>query len=126
MLSLKQKKFCEYYVELGNASQAAIKAGYSAKDAKRQGSRLLTVSEIRAYIEELTKADEKRRMASAEEVLEFFAEVMRNKEEATKNRLKAAENLAKRLGLDKEKAQGTEDKEIQVILSVENLSGGEE
>lgn len=36
-LTEKQKKFADYYIELGNATQAAIKAGYSKKTANRIG-----------------------------------------------------------------------------------------
>lgn len=101
MLSIKQQKFCEYYVELGNAAQAAIKAGYSDKDAKRQGSRLLTRSDVKDYIAELTSERKEKQLAKADEILEYFTKVMRDGGEATKYRLKAAENLAKRYGLDK-------------------------
>lgn len=101
MLSLKQQKFCEYYVELGNATEAAKKAGYSEKTAYSQGQRMLKNVETRNFIDSLIKRYKSDKTASAEEVLEFFAAVMRDKSEAMKNRLKAAENLAKRYGLDK-------------------------
>lgn len=80
MLSVKQKKFCEYYVESGNATEAAKKAGYSKKTAYSIGTENLKKPEIRNFIEELTAAEKSKRMASAEEVLAFFAEVMRNGE----------------------------------------------
>ena len=38
MLSLKQQKFCEYYVQSGNATEAAKKAGYSEKTAYSIGT----------------------------------------------------------------------------------------
>lgn len=101
MLSLKQQKFCEYYVELGNATESAKKAGYSGKTAYSQGQRMLKNVETQKYINELTATAKDKRIASADEVIEFFTGVMRDKEEATKNRLKAAENLAKRYGMDK-------------------------
>lgn len=101
MLSLKQQKFCEYYVELGNATEAAKRAGYSEKTAYSQGQRMLKNVETRNFIDSLIKRYKSDKTASAEEVLEFFAAVMRDKSEAMKNRLKAAENLAKRYGLDK-------------------------
>lgn len=109
MLSLKQQKFCEYYVELGNATEAAKRAGYSKKTAYSQGQRMLKNVETQKYINELTANTKDKRIASADEVIEFFTSVMRNKEEATKNRLKAAENLAKRYGMDKPHEQAGED-----------------
>ena len=101
MLSLKQEKFCEYYVEFGNATEAAKKAGYSGKTAYSQGQRMLKNVEISNFIKELANSRKSLQTASADEVLEFFTEVMRNSNEQTKNRLKAAENLAKRFGRDK-------------------------
>lgn len=101
MLSLKQQKFCEYYVASGNATEAAKRAGYSEKTAYSQGQRMLKNVETRNYINELTVDTKDKRIASADEVIEFFTGVMRDKKEQTKNRLKAAENLAKRYGMDK-------------------------
>jgi len=52
---LTQKKiiFCEEYIKNGgNATQAAIQAGYSKKSAKQQGSRLLTNVDVSEYIAE--------------------------------------------------------------------------
>ena len=59
-LSAKQEMFCkEYLIDL-NATQAAIRAGYSAKTAKSQGNRLLTNVDILARVKELKekRADE--------------------------------------------------------------------
>jgi len=49
-LSLKQKIFCDEYLIDLNATQAAIRAGYSSKAAKEIGSENLTKPNIRAYI----------------------------------------------------------------------------
>ncbi len=116
MLSLKQQKFCEYYVESGNATEAAKRAGYSEKTAYSIGQRLLKNVETQKYIEELTQRSKTARIASADEVLEFFSGVMRDGEEATKNRLKAAENLAKRFGLDKGVNSGKDESEGQPVF----------
>lgn len=54
-LTDKQEAFVrEYLVDL-NATQAAIRAGYSEKTAVKQGSRLLTNADIRTRIEELQR-----------------------------------------------------------------------
>lgn len=50
-LNLKQQRFVEEYLLDLNATQAAIRAGYSAPTAKQQGSRLLTCVDVRAAIE---------------------------------------------------------------------------
>ena len=76
MLSLKQQKFCEYYVKLGNATEAAKRAGYSEKTAYSQGQRMLKNVETRNFIDSLIKRYKRDKTASAEEVLEFFAAVI--------------------------------------------------
>ena len=48
--NLRQRKFVVYYE--GNATKAAIEAGYSPKTAKSQGQRLLTYVDIQEALEE--------------------------------------------------------------------------
>lgn len=102
----KQKKFCDYYLELGNASEAAIKAGYSKKTARITGCENLTKPNIKAYIEERTKQMDEERIAKPQEVLEYLTRVMNGQEldqfgldAALSDRTKAAELLAKRYRL---------------------------
>lgn len=52
-LNEKQKIFCEQYMIDLNATQAALRAGYSEKTAHSQGSRLLKHVEVRTRIDEL-------------------------------------------------------------------------
>jgi phage terminase small subunit len=57
----KQKRFCKAYIGCKfNGTQAAIKAGYSAKTAEVAASRLLRNVKIRAFIAELIAKDEKK------------------------------------------------------------------
>lgn len=52
-LSAKQEMFCrEYLVDL-NATQAAIRAGYSERSARANGPRLLTNADVAARVKEL-------------------------------------------------------------------------
>lgn len=53
MLNDKQKKFCEEYMLDYNATQAAIRSGYSKKTAQQMGSENLLKPVIQTYIEEL-------------------------------------------------------------------------
>lgn len=54
-LNDKQKQFCnEYMIDL-NATQAAIRAGYSQKTAQEQSARLLSNVMVQEYIQELQK-----------------------------------------------------------------------
>jgi len=48
-----QEAFAREWVICSNATQAAIKAGYSEDTAKQQGSRLLTNVDVRAFIDKL-------------------------------------------------------------------------
>ncbi len=52
-LTPKQKRFCEEYVVDFNATQAAIRAGYSKKSAYSIGPENLKKPKIRNYIREL-------------------------------------------------------------------------
>lgn len=118
----KQRAFCDYYLACGNATEAAEKAGYSVKTARSIGAENLTKPNIQQFIETHSKPKEENRIATAQEVLEFYSEVMRNQEEMTKNRLRAAENLAKRFGVDKEKVQGDEGALDKLVDAIRGIS----
>ena len=94
MLTPKQQAFCEYYIANHNATQSAIKAGYSEKTAYSQGQRLLKNVEIKNYLEEVAHKATQSHVASAQDVLTFLSSVMSSKEERTSDRLKAAGMLA--------------------------------
>ena len=69
----RQKRFAEYYIETGNARQAAIMAGYTegyAEHVKRQKA-------VREYLKERLGEMEEKRVASADEILTFLTDVMR-------------------------------------------------
>lgn len=117
-MTLRQKKFCDEYIICGNATEAAIKAGYSPKTAKSIGQRLLTYVAVRSYIDQRLEEINSEKIADAEEVLRYLTSVMRGehteeipilcgdgvqeltaKEVGAKERLKAAEMLGKVTGL---------------------------
>ena len=141
-LNARQKAFCEYYVACGNATEAAIKAGYREKNARKIGSENLTKMDIKAYVEELMQKLESERTASAKEVLEMLTSSMRGeiKEEVVvvegtgdgcsdarivkkqiglKDRIKAAELLGKRYRLFTDKV------EVEGVLPVMIVGEGE-
>lgn len=102
-LTPKQKKFCDYYIETGNASEAARRAGYSEKTARTIGQQNLAKRAIKDYISERMKNQDRERVASADEVIAFYTAVMRGEvrdqfgiEASLSDRLKAGENLMKR------------------------------
>ncbi len=69
-LTEKQKKFADYYIESGNATQAAIKAGYSKKTAYKIGAENLRKPQIKKYIGERMEQLASERIMSAQEILE--------------------------------------------------------
>lgn len=76
-LTAKQKKFCNEYIKSGNATDAAIKAGYSAKTAKQTGAENLSKPYLKSYIDAKMKEIESHKIADAKEVLEFYTKVLR-------------------------------------------------
>ena len=102
-LTPKQKAFADYYIACGNSTEAARKAGYSAKASRFIGSENLTKPNISAYIAERMQAQNEARVASADEVLQFFSSVMRGEvkdqfglDAALSDRLNAGKELMKR------------------------------
>lgn len=140
-LTAKQKRFCEEYLIDLNATQAAIRAGYSKKTARQAGAENLTKPVIKAYIQEQMDKKEKELIASQDEVLRYLTSVLRGESRAQivvvegtgdgasearrmdkapdeKERLKAAELLGKRYALfsDKVNLEGA----IPVVIDNED------
>lgn len=75
MLTPKKARFvAEYLVDL-NATQAAIRAGYSAKTANEQGARLLTNVSVRSALTEAQQARAARTEITQDRVLKEIARV---------------------------------------------------
>lgn len=127
-LTEKQRMFFREYVVDANATQSAIRAGYSSKTAYSQGQRLLKNVEGQKYLAELMAEKESKLVAGQDEVLKYLTSVLRGESRATeivvegtgdgcseartmekapseKERLKAAELLGKRYGLYTEKVE---------------------
>ena len=102
-LTPKQKAFADYYIECGNATEAARKAGYKEESCRTIGCQNLTKRNISAFIAEHMQAQNEARVASADEVLQFFSSVMRGEvkdqfglDAALSDRLNAGKELMKR------------------------------
>ena len=63
----RQRKFCDEYLISGNATDAAIKAGYSPKTAYSMGNENLNKPELKAYIETELEKLHSAKIADAEE-----------------------------------------------------------
>lgn len=118
-LTPKQQAFADYYIQTGNATESAIKAGYSQKTAKETGYENLTKPHLQQYIEKKQKELESSRMADMTEVREFWTEVMRDIDSELKDRLKASEMIAKTSGafLNKVEMQTTGEQTITVTIT---------
>lgn len=73
----KQKRFCDEYLIDLNATQAAIRAGYSKKTARQIGKENLTKPYINKYIEKRMEEKEKSLIADQDEVMKYLTSVMR-------------------------------------------------
>ena len=133
-MTAKQKRFCDEYLIDLNATQAAIRAGYSEKNARNIASENLAKPNIKEYIESRMAEKETELIASQDEVLRFLTAVMRgeNKDERVyvnangetesiefrqqSNQIKAAELLGKRYGLYTEKIEADVDTELTINI----------
>lgn len=103
-LTPKQKAFADYYIECGNATEAAKRAGYSDKTARQIATENLTKPSICEYIAERVKPTEEKRIATGDEIMQFFTSVMRGEvldafdlPPSLADRKDAAKELAKRV-----------------------------
>lgn len=79
-LTIKQQNFAEFYIELGNATQAYLKAYPNVKKestAKANASRLLTNANVSSYIDERMEELKSERVADQQEVLETLTAILR-------------------------------------------------
>lgn len=117
-LTPKQAAFVhEYLVDL-NATQAAIRAGYSKKTANRIATENLSKPVIQEALREARAAREKRSMITVEWVLAQIASIAQDEEAQQRDRLKALELLGKHLGMW-ERREDTESQGVKVCIDTE-------
>lgn len=116
-LTPRQKAFADYYIETGNATEAARRAEYSNPNS--QASRLLLNVGISAYIKERMSELESKRAATADEVILFLSRGMRGEikdqfglDASLADRINCAKELLKRFAVVQEKADAGEAKII--------------
>lgn len=127
-LTQKQQRFVDEYIISGNATQAAIKAGYSKKTANRIATENLSKPVIKAAIDKRNAEIASEKTADMAEVMEYLTSVMRGEQTESvatakriyndvpvgaKDRIKAAELIGKRHGA------WTDKKEINGNLNIE-------
>ena len=134
-LTLKQKAFADYYIQTGNATESAIKAGYIKKTAGVIGDENLKKPYIKKYIEERLEQISSDRIADAKEVMEYLTAVMRgqtlseivvvegcgdgcsearriDKAPDEKERIKAAELIGKRYSMWTDKVEANVQQQV--------------
>lgn len=146
IMNKKQKRFADEYLIDCNATQAAIRSGYSEKTAKSIGQRLLTYVDIKTYIDEQLEKIHNENIADATEVMMYLTSVLRGKSKSEivvvefvgegcsdarrmkkepdeREKLKAAELIGKRYGMftDKLNVEGA----IPVVI-VDDLEEDDE
>lgn len=148
-LTAKQKRFCDEYLVDLNATQAAIRAGYSERTAYSQGQRLLKNVEVQKYLQERMTEKEKDLIADQDEVLKYLTSVLRGeslsteiviegigdgmseartikKEPSEKDKLKAAELLGKRYGLYTDKVDIDATEAVTIINDIPKVAPDED
>ena len=134
-LTAKQKRFCDEYLIDLNATQAAIRAGYSKNTARVIGQENLTKPAVKSYIQEQMDRKQKELIADSDEVMRYLTSVLRGKSSAhvlardeigadkiiskppdEKERLKAAELLGKAHMIFTEKVQQEIDMDLNIIV----------
>lgn len=115
-LTAKQERFVsEYLIDL-NATQAAIRAGYSPKTANPQGNRLLANVSVAAAIKAGQKDISKRNKLTVDDILDELEEARKvGKDEGAASAMVAASmGKAKVLGLlvDKKEHAGPNGAEL--------------
>ena len=125
-LKPKEFTFAEEWLKTMNATQSAIKAGYSERTAYSAGNRLLKKVEVKQYIDERLAEMQESSIADTNEVMQFLSSTMRGDildqfglDPALNDRLKAAELLGKRYKMftDKQEISGADGEPIKVIFS---------
>ena len=138
-LTAKQQRFCDEYLVDLNATQAAIRAGYSSKTAHVIGAENLSKPNLKRYIDQRMAEKESALIADQDEVLKYLTAVMRGESRASvvvvestgdfmtearemqkapdeRERLKAAELLGKRYGLYTEKVEQAVDMDLNITV----------
>lgn len=136
-LTAKQLKFVDYYIELGNGYQAAVKAGYAPAHCRSYASRLINAHPIvKQMIEDRLEMKSDERIAKQDEVLEFLTKTMRGEVPdqvplldgdgyqrlaeldytQVAHRVKAAELIGKRYTLWTEKQQIEGDVKLEIAI----------
>lgn len=125
-LTIKEYKFIDKYIETGNISQSVIQAGYESSAPGVYGQELLRKPRIAHEVEWRMTNEHEERIATGQEVMEFYSKVMRGEikdqfelDAPLSERLKAANELAKRTVDIATKAAGVTQGQNEVTIKLD-------
>lgn len=143
-LTAKQRRFVQEYLIDLNATQAAIRAGYSKKSACAIGLENLGKPMIKQAIEEKLKQIDEEKTADAKEIREFWTRVMRGEEKDTvlrydneghqveteinvsmKDRIRASELMGKSFAMFTDKVDSNIDMDLHIEVDYEDKDPSE-
>ena len=116
-LTPKQKRFCDEYLIDLNATQAAIRAGYSEKTARAIGNENLTKPYIKEYIKKRMAEKDAELIADQDEVMKYLSSVMRREmnESVVVTLQKKVEKWVKIEGTDQMKKQTVTEEQPMIV-----------
>jgi phage terminase small subunit len=123
ILTERQSRFLQEYIQIGNATKAAINAGYSAHTAQEQGCKLLKHPIISKQLEAYKAQYTRESIANATELQERLTTIIRSDNEKTPDKTRAIELLAKLQGLMIERSETTQAIDMEALknLSINEL-----
>lgn len=114
----KRIRFCEEYVKDYNGAKAAVRAGYKEKNARITASQLLTIPNVKEYIEELQTDLLKQCKVESHVVLNRLMQEATNLENPGSTRVQALVALGKHIGLFTDKVEHSGDVAPTVVKRV--------
>lgn len=137
MLTERKKRFALEYMKDANATQAAIRAGYSKRSAYAQGNRLMSDGEVARLIEIERERHKSESIATADEIMQYLTSVVRGESTSEvviveglgdgcsearkvqkapdeKERIRAAETLAKLFGIGRQSKLAEQEQKARI------------
>lgn len=104
------------YLKTANGAESARAAGYSEKSARQTATNLLTKPYIREFLEERRAEEDEELIANSREILRRLTSIMRNDRALNKDRIRAAELLAKFRGFVTDKIEVTQNEQKSNVV----------
>lgn len=106
-LTPMQKRFCKEYLISGNATQSAIKAGYSSKIAAKAGCDNLKKKAVMDYLQLLREAEADNFNIEVSEIIQMLLDMVHNPDTTDKNKLTALDMILRSKGAYLQRSETT-------------------